>query len=156
MVRLHCFKQKIYIYVRRRNQFHPIKHRRLVDISKQDCYMWFSQNHENMHCLMIHLRIPNTIRHPSNRSMVNGEECFLVWLYHMTKGVPFTKMAHFVFDGDPRRLSEINKKFISYAYNKFYNKISGTSLSQWILDKLDLYHEMICSIVSRGAIEEID
>ncbi len=111
------------IYIQRRNQFHPIKHRRLINISEQDCYTWFSQNHENMHCLMIHLRIPNTITHPSNGSVFTGEECFLVWFYHMTKGVPFTKMAHIVFGRYPCRLSEINEGFISYAYNKFYNKI---------------------------------
>ncbi len=79
-----------------------------------------------------------------------------MWLYHMTKGVPFTKMAHFAFGGDPPRLSEISEEFISYAYNKFYDKISGTSLSQWIPNKLDLCRELICSIVSRGAIEEIE
>jgi hypothetical protein len=90
------------IYIQRRNQFHPIKHRRLVDISEQDCYTWFSQNNEDMHRLMIHLRIPNTITHPLNGAVFTGEECFLVWLYHMTKGVPFTKMACFVFGRDPR------------------------------------------------------
>jgi hypothetical protein len=66
------------IYIQRKNQFHPIKHRMLVNISEQDCYRWFSQNHENMHRVMIHLRIPNTITHPSNGAVFTGEECFLV------------------------------------------------------------------------------
>jgi hypothetical protein len=111
------------IYAQRRHQFHPIKHRRLVDISEQDCYTWFSQNQENMHRLMIRLRIPNTITHPLNGAVYTGEVCFHIWLYHMTKGAPLTKMACFVFGKDPRRLSEINDEFISYTYNKIYHKI---------------------------------
>ena len=79
-----------------------------------------------------------------------------MWLYHMTKGAPFTEMACFVFGGDPRRLSEINDEFISYAYNKFYNKISGTSLSQWLPDKLDLCRCLIFSSILSGAIKEIE
>jgi hypothetical protein len=74
----------------------------------------------------------------------------------MTKGVPFTKRACFVFGGDLCILSEINEEFISYTYKEFYNKISGTSLSQWIPDKLDLCHDLICSSVLRGAIKEIE
>ncbi len=50
----------------------------------------------------------------------------------------------------------INKEFISYAYNKFYNKISETSLSQWIPNKLDLCCDLICSSILRGAIEEME
>ena len=74
----------------------------------------------------------------------------------MTKGAPFTEMARFVFGGDPRRLSEMNDLFISYAYNAFYNKISGTSLDQWLPDKLDLCRELILSSVASGTIEEIE
>ena len=74
----------------------------------------------------------------------------------MTKGTPFTEMARFVFGGDPRHLSEMNDLFISYAYNAFYNKISGTSLDQWLPDKLDLCRELILSSVASGAIEGIE
>jgi hypothetical protein len=143
------------IYVRRRHRFHPVNNRRLANISEQDCYTWFSQDHENMCLLMAHLRIPDTFTH-TNRAVYTGEECFVVWLYHMTKGAPFTEMARFVFGGDPRRLSEMNDLFISYAYNAFYNKISGTSLDQWLPDKLDLCRELILSSVASGAIEEIE
>jgi len=79
-----------------------------------------------------------------------------VWLYHMTKVVPFTEMAHFVFGGNPRRLSKMNDLFISYAYNTFDNKILGTSLDQWLPDKLDLCRELIFSSVADGAIKEIE
>ena len=105
--------------------------------------------------LMAHIRIPDTFTH-TNRAVYAGEECFVVWLYHMTKGAPFTEMARFVFCGDPHRLSKMNNLFISYAYNTFYNKISGTSLDQWLPDKLDLCRELILSSVASGAIEEIE
>jgi hypothetical protein len=83
-----------------------------------------------MQKIMIHLCIPDTIFHPLNGVLDTGEECFLVWLYCMTKGAPFTKMACFVFGRDPRQLSEMNDELISYTYIRFSNKISGTSLIQ--------------------------
>ncbi len=70
------------IYIKRRHQFHPIKHRMLVDISEQDCYTWFSQNHENMHCLMIHLCVPNTVTHPSHGAVYTGGVLSRVALPH--------------------------------------------------------------------------
>jgi hypothetical protein len=62
-------------------------------------------------------------------------------------------MACFVFGRDPCRLSDINDEFVSYAYNKFYNKLSGTSLSQWLPNKLGV---LILSSVLNGAIKEIE
>ena len=85
----------------------------------------------------------------------SGETCFLVYLYHITKGTPFTEMARFVFGGDPHRLSEMNDMFIHYAYNTLYNKISGTSLNQWLPDKSVICQELIFNSVTTGAIEEI-
>jgi hypothetical protein len=64
-------------------------------------------------------------------------------------------MARFVFGGDPHRLSEMNDLFIAYSYNTFFNKISGTSLNQWLPDKLDLCRELIFNSVTTGAIKEI-
>ena len=68
---------------------------------------------------------------------------FLIYLYHAIKGSPFTEMARFVFGGDPHRLSEANTLFINHGYNTFFNKISGTSLEQWMPRDLDLCRELI-------------
>jgi hypothetical protein len=106
--------------------------------------------------LLLHLRVPDTFMHVSNGAVYTEVECFLVWLYHLTKGSPFTEMACFVFGGDPRRLSEMNDLFIAYSYNTFFNKISGTSLNQWLPDKLDLCCKLIFNSVSDGAIKEIE
>ena len=156
----HCeiallYAEDLSVYIRRRHQFHPLDHRKLDDISETDCYAWLSQNHKNMHRLLLHLRVPDTFIHQSNGAIHSGEACFLVYLYHITKGTPFTEMARFVFGGDPRRLSEMNDMFIHYAYNTFYNKISGTSLNHWLPDKLDVCRELIFNSVTTGAIEEI-
>ena len=61
------------IYVRRRHRFHPVNNRSFVNISEQDCYIWFSQDHENMCLLMAHLRVPDTFTH-TNRAVYTGEE----------------------------------------------------------------------------------
>jgi hypothetical protein len=108
-----------------------------------------------MRLLVTHICIPDTFTHPTNGAVYTKEECFVVWLYHIIKGAPFTEMACFVFGRDSRQLSEMNDVFISYAYNAFYNKISGTSLNQWIPNKLNLCRKLILSSISSGAIEEI-
>ena len=93
------------IYVRMRHRFHSVNNRRLANISEQDCYTWFGQDHENMCLLVAHLRIPDTFVHPTNRAVYTNEECFVVLLYHMTNDAPFTEMAHFV-------LAEIHANFL--------------------------------------------
>ena len=91
------YAEDLSMYFRRRHRFHPADHRKLDDISEADCYTWFSQNNENMRHLLLHLQLPDTFVHQSNGMIHSGETCFLVYLYHITKGTPFTKMARFVF-----------------------------------------------------------
>jgi DDE superfamily endonuclease len=143
------------IYVRRRNRFQPKRNRSIAEINDQDCYSWFGQSVENMEHLMVCLRIQEEFVHSTTRTRYTGEECFLVWLFHLKRGMYFTDMARLVFGGDPRRLSEMNDLFITFAYNKFYNKISGTSLDQWLPRYLDLCRELIWNALSSDAIEEI-
>lgn len=147
--------QDLSIYVRRRNRFQPKRNRRIADMNDQDCYSWFGQTVENMVRLRVRLRIPEEFVHSTTGARYTGEECFLVWLFHLKRGLFFTDMARLVFGGDPRRLSEMNDLFITYAYNKFYNKISGTSLDQWLPRYLDLCRELIWNALSSDAIEEI-
>ena len=101
------YAEDLSVYVHSRHRFHPADHRRLDEISEQDCFTWFSQNHANIRRLLLHLRVPDTFTNLSNRAVYTGVECFLVWIYHLTKGLPFTAMACFVIGGDPRHLSEI-------------------------------------------------
>jgi hypothetical protein len=48
----------------------------------------------------------------------------------------------------------MNDLLIHHAYNTFYNKISGTSLNQWLPERLDVCRELIFNSVATGAIEE--
>ena len=142
------------VFIRRRNRFSPKRNRRIDEISRDDCYTWFGQNHTNIHLLIRHLRLPRTFTTPTG-VVYTGEECFLVYLYHVIKGSHFTEMARFVFGGDPRRLSEANMLFVNHGYTTFYNKISGTSLEQWIPSELDFCRRLIYDDLMSGAIEEV-
>jgi len=142
------------VFICRRTWFSPRRNWRIVNISGDDCYAWFGQNHSNMHLLVLHLRVPSTLTTPTG-SVYTGEECFMTYLYHVIKGSPFTEMACFIFGGDPRRLSEANILFINHGYNTFFNKISGTSMEQWLPRDLDLCRQLIYVDLMSGAIEEV-
>jgi hypothetical protein len=49
----------------------------------------------------------------------------------------------------------MNDSLIHHAYNTFYNKISGTSLNQWLPERLDVCQELIFNSVATGAIKEV-
>jgi hypothetical protein len=85
-----------------------------------------------------------------------GEVCFLIYLYHLTKGTPFTEMARFIFGGDCCHLSEMNSIFISYGYYEFYNKTLGSSMDQWIPCSLHTCCQLIYDALSSDAIEEVE
>jgi len=145
------------VFIRRRqNRFGPLRCRRIDDLPYQDCYTWFGHYPHNLRRLHRQLRVPQSFTEPRSLQMFSGEECFLVYLYHLTKGAPFTEMARFVFGGDPRRLSEMNNLFISHAYYSFYNKISGSSLDQWVPSSLNTCRRLIYDALSSDAIEEVE
>jgi hypothetical protein len=100
------------------------------------------------------LRVPSTFTTPTG-SVYTGEECFMIYLYHVNKGSPFTEMARFIFRGDPCCLLEANILFINHGYNTFFNKISGTSLEQWLPRDLDMCRQLIDDDLMSGAIEEV-
>ncbi len=87
--------------------------------------------------------------------MFGGEECFIVFLHHMIQGKSFTSMARELFWGDPRNLSKMFDAMNDHLYNLFYNKISGTSLKQWVPSKVDLCRQLLYDSLSDGVIEEL-
>jgi hypothetical protein len=121
----------------------------------QDCYTWFGQYPHNLLCLHVHLRVPQSFILPAGQ-IYGGEECFLIYLYHLTKGTPFTEMARFVFGGDPHHLSEMNILFINHRYTTLYNKISGYSMNQWIPHSLHTCRRLIYDALSSDAIKEVE
>ncbi len=80
----------------RRHRFGPPCFRRNNDVPYQYCYTCFGHFSHNLHCLHVHLRVPQSFM--LRTGQIYGEEqCFLIYLYHLTKGTPFTEMARFVF-----------------------------------------------------------
>ena len=72
------------------------------------------------------------------------------------KGVPFTEMARHTFGGDPRYYSWMFEFMTDHLYFLFYNKITGTSLSQWIPGHLDTCRRLIHDALSDSAIFETE
>ena len=141
-------------YVRlRRSRYPPKKNRHLRDIGRDDCYSWFGILPHDLRRLYTAWRVPDTFRHPSNGQKFGGEECFLICMYHMIQGEPYTRMTK-DFGGDPRHFSLMHDLMIRHLYYTFYNKISGTSLSQWIPSYLDKCRRLIYDKLHSGAIEE--
>jgi hypothetical protein len=105
------YAEDLTVFIRRRHRFVPHCFRRVDDVPYQDCYTWFGQYPYNLRHLYEHLRVPESFTSPTGQ-IYGGEECFLIYLYHIMKGTPFTEMARFVFGGDPCRLSEMNILFI--------------------------------------------
>lgn len=147
------YAEDLTVYIRRRNRFHPKRFRRINEISRDNCYNWFGMSPHDLRVLFTHLRIPETFR-GTYRHIYNGEECFIIFLHHMIKGAPFTEMARHTFGGDPRPFSKMCDLMIDHLYITFYNKISGTSLEQWIPRYLNTCRLLIHDALGDGAIFE--
>jgi hypothetical protein len=149
------YAEDLSIFIRRRNRFKPKRFRTIQDISRGDCYLWFGIHPAKLERLFAHWRIPDTFR-TASRHVYSGQECMIIFLYHLIKGQPFTTIAHDVFGGDPRDFSKMCELMIDHLYENFYNKISGTSLDEWLPDYLDLCRELIHSALGNGAIWEVE
>ena len=142
------------VFARRRHRFKPHRWRRISEISRDNCYRWFGVYHQDLTKLYSSWRIPNEMRAPRSRHVYIGEECFIIYLFHLMQGIPFTTMARMYFGGDPRRMSEMFEVMVNHIYFTFYNKISGTSLDQWLPSHLDTCRELIHRALSDRAIHE--
>ena len=131
------YAEDLTVFIRRRNRFRPPKYRSMNDISQQDCDQWFGLSPHQLRLLFRHWRFPHTFIAASGHRFT-GEECLHIFLYHLTKGSPYTDMARNVFGGDPRYFSVMFELAVDHLYYNFYNKISGNSLDQWLPTHLDL------------------
>ena len=147
------YAEDLTIYIRRRNRFHTKRFRRINEIDRDTCYNWFGLATHEFEQLFTHMRVPESFT-ASSRHVYNGEECFIILLHHMIRGLPFTEMARNTFGGDPRDFSKMCDLMIEHLYFTFYNKISGTSLEQWIPRYLNECRTLIHGALSDGAIFE--
>ena len=142
------------VFARRRHRFQPHRWRRIVEIERDNCYRWFGVYRDDLFRLHSAWRIPNEMRAPRSAHVYDGEGCFIIYLFHLMQGDPFTTMARHYFGGDPRRMSEMFEVMVNHIYFTFYNKISGTSLDQWLPAHVDTCRELIHGALSDGAIHE--
>ena len=147
------YVEDLTFFSRRPHRFRDEQHRTFDSISSHECYSWFGVQPDKLRILYIHWRIPQHFRARTSRHRFDGEACFIIFLYHMIKGSPFTEMS-VIFGGDPRKMSPMFEAMVDHMYETFYNKISGTSLDQWIPEHLDLCRELIHNALADGAIEE--
>jgi hypothetical protein len=120
------------VFICHRNHFHSCYFWKLVDINRQDCYPWFRVSNSNLERLFKHWKLPATLTPATSRPLYGGEECFIIFVCHMMKGVPFTDMACHTFGGDPWHFFAMNVIMINHLHLMFYHKISRRSLDQWI------------------------
>lgn len=147
------YAEDLTVFIRRRNRFSPHQYRHIDQIDRRLCYNWFGHSPHDMRRLYVHWRVPIVFR-TSSRHTFQGEEAFIIFLHHLMKGNPFTEMARHTFGGDPRHLSKMFDSMNNHLYNLFYNKISGTSLCQWIPSQIHMCRQLIYDALSDGAIEE--
>ena len=125
------------VFTRRRHRFHPRHNRTIAELSRHDVDIFFGRTPHDLRRLYNHWRIPDRMRAPRSRHTYEGEECFLIFLYHLERGIPFTTMAgERAFGGDPRDMSKMFAAMVDHLYETFYHKISGTSLEQWLPHRL--------------------
>lgn len=145
--------ENLSIYIRIPHRF-PARMRRTMDeITEQECYVFFSLYPNELRLLYRSWRIPDHFTSP-HRHVFTGEECFLIFLYHLKKGTPFTDMAMQVFGGNPRHFSYMFYAMNDHLYFTFYHKISGTSLSQWLPNEVDNFRGLIFDRISNTVVRE--
>ena len=149
------YVEDLSVFIRRQHRYHPKRFRKIHEIDRGDCYRWFGLSPSDIMRLYVCWRVPPTLT-ASTRQSYGGEECFIIFMFHMIKGIPFTEMARHTFGGDPRRLSEMHHLMINHLYMTFYHKISGTSLEQWIPVHLSRCRRLIYDALADGALEEVE
>ena len=145
------YAEDLSIFNRRRHQNTPKRFRKIDDIDSDMCYSWFGLGHYDVSHLYLSWRIPDFFR-ASSGQVFSGEECFIIPIFHMRKGSPFIEMSE-TFGGDAPDFSKMFHLMIDHLYCTFYNKISGTSLTQWIPVHLHCCCQLIFDAVSSRAIE---
>ena len=151
-----------YFVRRKRPRIAPERHRRLDEISRADCDTWFQLSPHELRRFFLHLRFPaemskNDDHLPYNdRRTYNSERSFILFLHHLRKGLPYTTMATEIFGGDPRHYTNMFELVNHHLYYTFYNKISGTSLSQWLPQHVHRCRRLVHNALSDHSIFEAE
>lgn len=74
--------------------FNPYHFWKLEDIDHWDCFSWFGLSKINSKQFFLHSWVPATFTTPLCYTY-SGKECFIIFLFHMYKEMPFTNMENF-------------------------------------------------------------
>ena len=147
------YAEDLAVFVRRRHRFQPRRLYTLDSLSRSDCDSFFGLRPDALRQLFIHWRVPTEFR-TQHREVFQGEEAFIIFLFHLVKGRPYTEMARHTFGGDPRRFSTMFNLMVDHLYFTFYNKISGTSMDQWVPRYLERCRMLIYTALGNSALYE--
>jgi len=139
-------------YIRHKHRFEPKRNRTIAELSRQDCYHNYTVSKHQLRLLYHHWRIPDHFR-SRHRHVFSGEECFLVYLYHLMRGTPFTEMARHEFGGNPRYFTYMFNAMNDHLYLTFYHKISGVSLKEWLPHNVHHFRRLVYRTLMDGGIE---
>lgn len=121
-----------YFWRSRKQRFNPERYHSIADFSSADTDVWFCCTPHQLQLLLTHWRVPPTFRYPGNGQVFTGEACLVIFHFHLIQGTAFRAMARHPFGGEPRHFSFVFDLKANHLYFTFYNKITGTSLSQWL------------------------
>jgi hypothetical protein len=134
------------------DRFPPIRYTTIDELSDSDALAFTGFNKSQLRRLYIAWRMEDCYRVP-RRYTFTGEEILIYFLFFLRKGHTYTDMSRFVFGGDPRRFSYAIRVAVDYLYNKFYHKISGDSMSMWLL-QVESFRRAIWTRLRSGALRE--
>jgi hypothetical protein len=110
----------------------PVKtHRSLNTMDDRWAYANLRFSVPELRQIFLALQLDDTIR-PGNRYVFNAEEAFIITLFRMTTGMPFTKMAEDIFGQDARRLSFIYNYMIRKYDDMCDGVLHGDSVTRWV------------------------
>ena len=100
------YAEDLNVYIRRPRRFDGESHRKIAEISRAKAQDWFGLTPFALRNLFVHWRVPELFTGPDGH-IFSGKECFLIFMYHLRQGVPYTRIAVFLFGGDPRQFSNM-------------------------------------------------
>ena len=157
---IHCYYQFCCLdledkitFVHRIRRFPPPAQRTIGEIPDDNVsFSTYGFVIDELQLLKRHLRLPQQFTTPDRRGFsFTGEEALLISLYHLRNGQPFTQLSEEKFGGDPRLYTYYVREFVNHVYNKFYHKLSGDSMRQW-LPWIDSFREAIWNILLDGVV----
>ena len=87
----------------RLHRFKREKNKKTANVSLADSNSWFHLSTHNLQQLFVYWRAPHIFRH-SGGHIYSSKTFYLIFLNHIKKGMPYTKMPRHTFEGDPRCL----------------------------------------------------